>query len=309
MEYLRGTTAFKKENTCVTLGKFDGLHLGHQLLLDHVTTLQDQGMTSVMFTFDYHPGNLFSEQEVRLIYTEEEKKFLLEKKGIQVMISYPFTRETANLEPEIFVKHILVEQLHAKAIVVGSDYRFGKQRSGDVELLQMLSKKFGYQLIVCEKRKYKGDIVSSTRIRELLKQGIMEKANELLGKPFFVRGEVIHGKAIGQTIGFPTANVLSGEQKLFPPNGVYATITEVEGKRFFGVTNIGCNPTVNGRVRDGKTFSVESHLFHCKQDLYGKIAMVEFYHYSRPEQCFSSLDVLKEQLFLDVEQAKDYFVL
>lgn len=308
MEYIRGTKEFIWKNTCVALGKFDGLHRGHQLLLSELAKLQKQGMTSVMFTFDYHPGNLFSDNEVRLIFTEEEKRYLLEQDGPQVMFSFPFTKETAGFEPEKFVEKILVNQLDAKALVVGTDYRFGRQRSGDVDLLRRLSDKYGYQLIVCEKLKEGEDIISSTWIRDSIANGDIERVNQLLGRPFLLRGEIIHGKAIGKTIGFPTANVLAGEKKLFPPNGVYHTITTVEEKSYYGVTNVGCNPTVNGRVRDGSLLSVESHLFDCDKDLYGKIAVVEFFHYSRPEHCFSSLNELKRQLKEDAANGRAFFI-
>lgn len=305
MEYIFETTEFQYHNTCVTLGKFDGLHRGHQLLLEELAKWEALGYTSVMFTFDYHPENLFSEREIDLIYTEEEKRILLEENGPKVLISYPFTKESASIEPEEFIRKILVEQLDAKVIVVGSDYRFGRKRRGDVTMLKQFADQFGIELIICDKLKYENEVISSTRIREELRIGHIRQVNDMLGHPFTIMGEVVHGNQIGRTLQAPTVNLLPASHKLLPPRGVYASKVIHQGKEYYAVTNIGCKPTVesNGRV------GVESHILDFNQDIYGHFIQVELYEYERGEVHFQSLEELKSQLKTDIQFAKQVFTL
>ena len=302
MEYIYGKTEFQFHNSCVTLGKFDGLHRGHQLLLSQLYEYEKRGYTSVMFTFDYHPENLFSEKEIDLIYTEEEKKELLTRKGPQVLISYPFTKESANMEPEDFIRKILIQQLDAKVIVVGTDYRFGKKRRGDVVMLQEYTKVYGYELIVCEKLTMEHKVISSTRIRDELKLGHISSVNEMLGSPYKIFGTVVTGHQIGRTIGVPTVNLLPPSHKLLPPNGVYAATVTVEGKTYCGVANIGCKPTVQSNGQLG----VETNLFDFHEDLYGKEIEVALLAFLRPEKKFTSVTKLKEQVQKDIKQAKEF---
>ncbi|MBE5961303.1 MAG: bifunctional riboflavin kinase/FAD synthetase [Lachnospiraceae bacterium] len=303
MEYIYGKTDFQFQNTCVTLGKFDGLHRGHQLLLNELTKFQKQGLTSVMFTFDYHPGNLFSDREIDLIYTEQEKKELLGRFGTEVLISYPFTEETASMEPEEFITEVLIGKLDAKAIVVGSDYRFGRGRRGDVMMLHDYAAMYGYELIVCEKLQYKGSVISSTRIREAIANGNITEANDMLGHAYTVMGEVVHGRQLGRTIGIPTINVMPKPHKLLPPNGVYASTTTIGDRKYYSVTNIGNKPTVGADEQRG----VETHLFDCNEDLYGKMVQVELYAFERSEQKFASVDELKAVMEKDIIFAREYF--
>lgn len=305
MEYIYGKTDFSFYNTCVTLGKFDGLHRGHQLLLQELSMFEQQGLTSVMFTFDYHPGNLFSEKEIDLIYTEEEKRTLLERKGPKVLISYPFTEETASMEPEDFIKHVLIEKLGTRAIVVGNDYRFGRKRRGDIAMLEKYQDVFGYELVVCDKLMLDDQVISSTRIREELKKGNMEDVNKMLGHPYTIMGEVVHGKKLGRTLGLPTINQVPADHKLLPPNGVYASVVSYEGERYFGVTNIGTKPTVSGENIKG----VETFLFDYSGDLYGKNVDVELYLYERPEYKFDTIEELINVMQKDIQFTKEYFKL
>lgn len=303
MEYIYGSTEFKYHNTCITLGKFDGLHRGHQLLLSELEKFEKQGLTSVVFTFDYHPGNLFSEKEIDLIYTEEEKKELLSRLGPKVLISYPFTEETASMEPEDFIKEVLIGKLDAKAIVIGTDYRFGRNRKGDAAMLKKYSLVYGYELVVCEKLTYHDKVISSTRIREELKNGRMEVVNEMLGHPYTIMGTVVTGNKIGRTIGIPTVNLLPPNHKLLPPNGVYASSIKYQDNTYCGVTNIGYKPTVGA----GQKLGVETHIFGFTGDLYGKEIEVELYRYERPETKFTSIEELKNRVQLDIENVKDFF--
>lgn len=305
MKYIHGKTEFNLSNTCVTLGKFDGLHLGHQLLFEQLKKEKKTGYQSVMFTFDYHPSNLFSEKELALIYTEEEKRYLLEKSFLDVFISYPFTDKTASIEPEEFIEKVLIEKLDAKIIVVGDDFRFGKKRRGDVKLLQQLSTRYNYQVKVFEKRKMDNKIISSTLIRTELAKGNIEYANELLGSPYSIIGEVQHGREIGRTIGMPTVNLIPSKHKLLPPNGVYASITKFDNKMYQGITNIGYKPTVGGEARRG----VETYLFQFNNQIYGKKIQVELCTYERAEQKFDSLEELKTRIEKDVKFGRRYFQL
>jgi len=303
MKYIAGRTDFKLHNSVVSLGKFDGLHRGHQLLLNKILEQKQQGFRAVMFTFMYHPSNLFSDKEIELIYTEEEKRLLLEQTGLDVLISYPFTEETAAMEPEEFIKEVLVRKLDAKKIVVGSDYCFGHNRRGNIELLQTLSEVYGYELIVFDKLKVGEQVISSSYIRSKIAEGHIENANILLGNPFTIIGEVQHGRKIGRTLGFPTTNLIPPMHKILPPNGVYASITKINGFKYPGVTNIGHNPTV-GTTPERR---VETYIFDYDADLYGKTIEVALYAKERSEVKFNSLDELKEQMKQDIIFGQNYF--
>ncbi len=303
MEYIAGNTNFKYKNSAVTLGKFDGLHQGHQLLINRIISYKKQGLTAVMFSFLLHPSNLLSEKEFELIYTEEEKCSILMRSGIDVLISYPFTEATMKMEPEDFIKDILVDKLDTKVIVVGSDFRFGANRRGDVNLLKQSEAEYGYQVIVCEKENYKDKIISSSTIRCALKDGKIELVNTMLGKPYFIRGEVVHGRKIGRTIGMPTINITPPSTKLLPPCGVYASKTLLEGCLYPGVTNIGYKPTVGADENIG----VETFIFDMNRNLYGEIIKVEIHDYIRSEMRFGSLEELTQRMNEDVMLAKKYF--
>ncbi len=303
MKYIAGNTDFKLKNTAVTLGKFDGLHLGHQLLLNQIKSYKSQGYTTVMFSFLYHPSNLLSEKEFELIYTEEEKKAKLKRSGLDVLISYPFTLKTRSIEPEAFIRDILVDQLDAKVIAVGNDFHFGYERRGDVSLLKKFEKNYGYKVIACEKKRSGNQIISSSAIRNELKEGNIEAANAMLGQPYSITGEVLHGRRIGRTLGMPTTNIIPAQNKLLPPNGVYASKTLIEGISYPGVTNIGYKPTVGAEKMRG----VETYLFNFDQDLYGKVIEVSLYTYVRPEVKFDTVEELGVQMHRDINMAEDYF--
>lgn len=303
MRYIEETTDFQLHNSVVTLGKFDGLHIGHRMLLDHVLELKQQGYQSVMFTFSLHPYNLFSEKEFSLVYTNEEKLYKLQEKGLDVLIAYPFTKETASLEAEEFIEEVLVKKVDAKVIVVGNDFCFGKNRKGNVDLLIKFASKYGYKVYAYEKVEYLGDVVSSTRVREELSKGNMEVVNHMLQNPYSIRSKVVHGRKLGRTFGMPTINMLPSEDKLLPPYGVYASSVEIDGESYYGVSNIGLKPTVRAEARPG----IETYIFDYQGDLYGREVEVCLYHYQRPEVKFSGIEELKGQMEQDIENAKLYF--
>lgn len=303
MEYIAGRTDFEIKNSAVTLGKFDGLHRGHQLLINKILEQKTKGYQAVMFTFMLHPCNLFSDKEIEIIYTEDEKKYLLEKWGLDVLVSYPFTKETASMEPEDFIKEVLIHKLDAKMIVVGSDYRFGRERRGDINLLKEYAAIYGYELCIMDKILSADREIGSSYIRNELKKGNMELVNELLGNPYSIMGTVLHGRKIGRTIGFPTINLIPAGDKLLPPDGVYASVTTINKEKYPGLTNIGLNPTV-GETPEKR---VETYIFDYDNDLYNSFVSVALYSRERGEEKFNSLEELKEQMNKDIDYGREYF--
>lgn len=303
MKYIAGNTDFNIKNSAVTLGKFDGIHRGHQMLINKVLSLKEQGYTSVMFSFLYHPNNLFSDNEVKLIYTEEEKKNRLSKSGLDVLISYPFTNETKSIEPEDFIKEILVERLNAKVIVVGNDFKFGHKRRGNVMMLKAMEEIYGFKVISLEKKTWNNTVISSSVIRNELQRGNMEAVNAMLGQPYYIYGKVLHGRKFGRTIGMPTVNLLPPENKLLPPRGVYTSRTIIDGISYPGMTNIGYKPTVGKEENLG----IETYIYDFDKDLYGKEIAVELLTYERPEIKFDNIDDLKRRMDEDLAFGRKYF--
>lgn len=304
MEIIENTAEFRLQNTAVCLGKFDGIHIGHQLLLNRIVEEKSKGRTSVVFTFALHPTNLFSDKKIDLIDTQEEKRKKLKEAGIDVLISYPFTKETASMEPEQFIKKVLVEQLDAKVIVVGKDFRFGYKRKGNVELLKEMAGKYTYEVVDYDKLALEGEIVSSTRIRNCIKKGDLELTERLLGRPYIVTGEVIHGQQLGRMIGIPTINQSVIPEKILPPNGVYVSTVWIEHKIYGAITNIGCKPTVGEEFQKG----VETNILDFSGDLYGRNITVQLHKFVRGERKFESVDVLVQQMHKDIAYAKEYLM-
>lgn len=299
MEYIQGSD-FKLFDTVVTLGKFDGLHLGHKELITEV--MNCKGLTKVLFTFDVNPFGRLFDNSMKVIDTNEERKALVKDFGLDYMINFPFTKETINTLADDFIEKIIHNKLDAKKLVVGTDFRFGKDRLGDVKLLEKRSKDFGYELKVIEKKVMYGEEISSTRIRELIKKGDVKTANDLLGRTFSFSGEIIHGNNLGHTVGMPTINIKPDESKLLPPFGVYASDTELDGKIYRGITNIGVKPTIS----ENNAVGVETWLFGLDEDVYGHFAKVNLLDFIRPEMKFASLEEVKKQVNMDVIKAKEF---
>lgn len=309
MRYIEGTNDFQLKNTCVTLGKFDGIHRGHQLLIDRLG--EQKGLSRVMFTFNFHPMNLFSGREQELIFTEAERREYLERRGdIDVLISYPFDRETASMSPRDFVESILVKKLDAKVIVVGVDFCFGKDRAGDVALLNELSGEYGFTVIACEKVCEGSEIIGSTLIRKEIEQGNLEKAALLLGRSYSVLGDISHGRQIGRKLSFPTANLVPDSGKLLPANGVYFSLMHVRKngteELHRCVSNVGINPTVS-EGEDNPRKVLESFVLDGDVDLYGCEVLIELLRFRRSERKFDSLEQLKAQIQEDSEAARSFF--
>lgn len=305
MKYITGTREFQiEEPAVVTLGKFDGRHRGHQKLIQTMAEVKEKkGYKMAVFTFDMSPNSLYSEGPQRVITTNQERKNNLEKIGIDYLVEYPFTKETARMEPEQFVKNILVEQMNAKTIVVGTDCTFGYRGAGNADSLNQWKARYGYELVVIPKEKDDHRDISSTYIRELLDAGNMEKANELLGEPYSIHGTVVHGNHLGgPVLGFPTANIIPEPEKHLPVFGVYVSRVYVDGIYYGGVTNIGKKPTVEGRSPIG----IETYIYGINKDIYGKTIEVQLLHFIRPERKFDGLEQLKVQIEKDRDYGAEY---
>lgn len=303
MKYIKNTTEFYiEENTVLSLGKFDGIHRGHELLLSHMAAKKKEGLAAAIFTFDIPPSRNVLGAASKVLTTNAEKMHIFERLGVDYLIECPFTQEIRCMEAEAFIEKI-VRQLHVKCMVVGEDFRFGHQRRGDYRMLQAQEKQLGYQAIVVEKMQEDARDISSTFIREEITAGNIAKANHLLGYRYFVTGEVVHGNQFGRTMGIPTMNQLPPEEKLLPPNGVYVTETVIGEKRYRGITNVGCKPTVGEKNPIG----VETHLFDFEEDVYGRTVTVEFLASVRSERRFSSVEELKSQLRRDIVCGRTFF--
>lgn len=289
------------EQSAVTLGKFDGIHKGHQKLIGKIVEKKVNGLKSVVFTFGQMPGTVFHGKG-RTILTRKERQKHLEKLGVDYMIECPFVPEIIQMEPETFVEEILVNQLQVKYVAVGPDFRFGHERRGSVSLLKKLASVYDYEVEVFEKERLEDKVISSTYVRHMLETGEMETVKKLLGYPYYVSGTVVHGHAIGRTIGIPTINLIPDDEKMLPPNGVYLTKTIIDDVEYLGITNIGVKPTISGEETKG----IETHLFDYEGDLYDRELLVEFFDFVRPEKKFDSLEELKQQLIKDVLWGREW---
>lgn len=294
---------YTSEVPCVvTLGKFDGVHRGHRKLISRVWQLARQnGWRAAVFTFDVSPQVKLGARPQQMLMTNAERKALLREMNMELLVECPFTPELRSMEAERFVQELLLDRLHTKAVIVGTDFHFGRDRGGSPELLQKLGPELGFAVEVIPKERSGDRDISSSYIREEIREGRLEKAHELLGYPYFITGDIVHGRHLGRTLGFPTINQLPEPQKLLPPYGVYVSRTKVAGKIWDGVTNIGMKPTVSGT-----SVSAETYLFDCSMDLYGQQARVELLSWRRPEQKFASLEELQNAVDHDIQDADHY---
>ncbi len=291
---------FKALNPVVTIGTFDGVHLGHREVISELKQLSDlSGGESVVFTFEPHPRIVISplEDSLRLLSTKEEKIRLMEKIGVGHLVIYPFTKEFSRLTYDEFVTKILVENMHISSLVVGYDHRFGQGRQGDFHSLERLSESLNFKVEQLSQLVVDNKVVSSTKIRQALEQGDIIKANHFLGYQYALTGKVVEGMRLGRTIGFPTANIDTCDlHKLVPGDGVYAVLIELNGRSFKGMLNIGMRPTVNSNA-DNKT--IEVHIFNFEEDIYNSSITAIFVEKIRNEQKFERLELLQTQLAQD----------
>ncbi len=292
------------DNSVVTIGTFDGVHRGHQKLLQKLVQIKKQkGGKSIVFTFEPHPRKiLFPDQsDLQLLSSLDEKIELFKAEDIDILIVYPFTKEFAQIESEKFIKEILADKLKVRTLVIGYDHKFGKDRKGDINTFKTAAGKYGFEVEEIPAQEINDINISSTKIRKALFDGDVKTAAEFLGYNYFMSGIVVHGKKLGKTISFPTANIgIKDEDKLIPKNGVYLVGVEVEGFKGFGMMNVGTNPTTDADEK----IKLEVNIFNFDKDIYGKKIKVEFIERLRDEKKFKSVDELINAIKNDEKNCK-----
>lgn len=303
---LTNNSLFPK-GTVITLGNFDGLHKGHFALIREVEEIKKTlQLPSVLVTYFPNPAIVLGKNKnLKNIYSENKKREILSTTEIDFYLSIPFTYEFSQISAQDFVESILIQKLNSKYIVIGYNHFFGKDREGDFEFLLKLSKKFNYTVKKIEAVYLGDEKISSSSIRFLLETGDIEKANQMLGRPFSITGYVVFGEARGRTIQFPTANVSTSQDILVPARGVYIGATKLEKNIYFkSMINIGFKPTFGG-----KTLTIESHLLDFEGDLYGKKIELFFFQRIREEKKFTNKNELVEQLHLDKSKTLEFFAM
>ncbi len=290
------------KKTIVTIGTFDGVHIGHQKIIEKlIQETKKADCESLILTFFPHPRMVLNgSSSIKLLNTINEKSSLLEKMGLDNLVVHPFDKKFSNLSAEEFVKTILVDSFNLKKIIIGYDHRFGNNRAANIDDLISFGKKYDFEVEQISAQEIDSVSVSSTKIRDAITDGNMIVANEFLGYDYILSGKIITGKQLGRTIGFPTANIKIEENyKLIPKNGVYIVKSHLQEKTVFGIMNIGLNPTVNG-----EDLSIEVHFLDFDADLYNKNITVSVIARIRDEQKFTSIDLLKSQ----IQEDKNYAI-
>ncbi len=294
------------KNPIVTVGTFDGVHIGHQKIINRLNEIAAQTSgESVLLTFHPHPRMVLfpDDDSLKLINTIDEKTALLESFGLDHVIYLPFGKEFSRLSPVEYVRDFLVNKINLHTIVIGYDHHFGRNRQGDIELLKELAPVYDFQVEEILAQEISEIKVSSTKIRRAIVSGDFDTVHRFLGHTFTISGEVVYGYKIGRTINFPTANVaLRGVHKIVPQNGVYIVQCKVQKEVVFGVMNIGTKPTIEST----SNISMEVHLLDFDAEIYGETIVVEFLQKIRNERKFDNLEALKKQIKMDVTQARIY---
>lgn len=296
------TTFTTQQPTVLTIGTFDGVHLGHQKIVERVvTTARQEGLLATVFTFFPHPRMVVQHDKgLKLIHTLEEKKQLLQQLGVDLLVVQPFNEAFAQLTAEEFVSTILVEHLNVKKVIIGYDHRFGRNRTANIDDMRLFGKKYGFAVEEISVQEVDEVSVSSTKIREALNKGDVTTAEHYLGTPYSLTGRVVHGLKLGRTLGYPTANIqVTEDYKLIPKDGVYAVYSYIGGCKVYGMMSIGKNPTI-----EGKGASIEVYFFDFNSNLYDQKLTIEFVQYLREEQKFATIDLLKKQLQDDETAAR-----
>ncbi len=292
-----------ENDTVVTIGKFDGLHRGHKTICEKIASVQKESdLESVVITFVDSPHKVIGGVNAKQIVTNSERRMLFKESGFDIYVECPFDKKLMSTLPEDFIK-LLVEKFNMKVLVVGDDFRFGYKGSGDTVLLEEYSGKLGFKLVILDKLQEDDVDISSTRIREEIRNGHISKANSLMGRNYFIYGKVVRGRQIGRRIDFPTINIIPSDDKLIPSNGVYLTIVEMQGERYEGITNVGVKPTFT----DDNSLCIETHIFNFNENVYDKDVKIVFLEEMRPEIKFESVDALKTQLERDKTKGLEYF--
>lgn len=302
MKVITDPTTPLEFDTVVTIGVFDGVHIGHRKIFDLlVEKAHAKGVKSLVVTFDPHPITVLKGTALQLIVPLEERIRLLEDSGVDLVVCFTFSKEFSEISAERFFTDIIVSKLRAKSIFVGPNFFFGKNREGDLNMLHRLGEEHGVETNVVEPAVLDSGIVSSTIVRNLITEGRLSEVGDLLGRPYSIAGKVIEGERRGRQLGFPTANVETPWQ-LLPKMGVYATIAELGNRRFQSITNVGIRPTFGHN-----SLLIETHIFDFNDDIYGEPIRVHFIERLRDEKKFDGIDALSLQISKDVEHAKRVF--
>ena len=303
MQIIRDTTDFVSPGeTAVSIGKFDGVHLGHRRLLEELIDQKEKGLLATVFTFNPYPEVFFGYGSKQMLTTLEEKEQIFEKMGIDILVEFPFNAVSAATPSREFVTRFLCSHLRARFIAAGPDLSFGDHGNGNFSLLEELAPEYGFTAKKIEKVIMDENIISSTLIRRLISTGEVTTAARYLGEPYMVRGRIVHGKALGRRIGIPTLNQVPPEDKLLPPFGVYYSDVLIGEKKYCGMTNIGIKPTVS----EEKRVTVETYLYDFRDDIYGETATVQLLTHRRPEMKFGSLEELKKTMEQDIQAGRVY---
>ena len=296
------TTFSTQQPTVLTIGTFDGVHLGHQKIIERVVaTARQEGLLATIFTFFPHPRMVVQhDKSLKLIHTLEEKKQLLQRLGVDLLVVQPFNEAFAQLTAEEFVSTILVQHLNVKKVIIGYDHRFGRNRTANINDMRLFGEKYGFAVEEISVQEVDEVSVSSTKIREALNKGDVTTAEHYLGTPYSLTGTVVHGLKLGRTLGYPTANIqVTEDYKLIPKDGVYAVYSYIGERKVYGMMSIGKNPTI-----EGKGASIEVYFFDFNGDLYDRELTIYFVKYLREERKFSSVALLKKQLQDDETTAR-----
>ncbi|WP_298307447.1 bifunctional riboflavin kinase/FAD synthetase [Flavobacterium sp.] len=304
MKTFRNIKEYNNKKSVVTIGTFDGVHIGHKKILERIIfNAKELNCESVVLTFFPHPRMVLQDNSVvQLLNTVNEKTLLLEKTGIDNLIIHPFNQEFSRLTAEEFVKEILVNQLNIRKIIIGYDHRFGRNRTANINDLIVFGKEYGFEVEQISAQEINDNAVSSTKIRNAILEGNITLANNYLGYNYFFSGIVVKGKQLGRTIGFPTANIkINEDYKLIPKNGVYIVKSNYDKKTIFGLMNIGTRPTV-----DGTNQTIEVFFLDFDKTIYDETLTIEIIEFIREEQKFDSLNDLKNQINEDKNFALNY---
>lgn len=299
-----------KEKTAVALGNFDGIHIGHMVILeDALKSAKEKGLRSVCYTFANHPFNFIMNRDendpdgIKLICTEDQKIRMLDELGFDYLVNVPFDEEIMTMRAKPFIDDVLIRDMNAEVICVGFNYTFGARAEGKPEMLIEECGRVGVEVRVHDAVYYEGNVVSSTLIRKTVEAGDMELAAAYLGRDYCFEGVVEHGKRIGSGIGFPTINLPAPVNRALPPSGVYFGHTQIGQNTYRSISNIGVKPTVS----ESDIKNIETYIFDFSNDCYGEKASVYFEHFHRPEQHFDDKEALRDQIAMDCEAAERYF--
>ncbi|WP_298550248.1 bifunctional riboflavin kinase/FAD synthetase [uncultured Algibacter sp.] len=304
MKTKRSLNTLPDKQTVVTIGTFDGVHIGHQKIIKHmINTGKSEGLQSVILTFFPHPRMVLQkDSNIKLINTIDERHDILAELGLECLVIKKFTHEFSRLSAEDFVKQILVYKLKAKKVIIGYDHRFGRNRNADINDLKIFGETHGFEVEEISSQDIDDVAVSSTKIRNALIEGDIERANTYLGYPFMLTGKVSKGKGLGKQLGFPTANIeIEEDYKIIPKQGSFIVNAIIKNKLIYGMMNIGMNPTVNGSKQ-----TIEVHFLNFNDDIYGETIKIDLLNRIRDEQKFESVEALKLQLVKDKNTVLEY---